>query len=83
MRLLARLKGLTRPGGYHGFVVFTDRAVYPENGEVIDYFTPGELHGAYHDWQVLRSEEDDIACARDGVPHHHSVERFLARHSSP
>ncbi len=79
MRLLRRLKRLTPLGGYHGFVVFTDRAVYPEKGEVIDYFAPGDLHLAYDDWQVLRSEEDVIACARDGVPHHHSVERFLAR----
>lgn len=83
MRLIGRLKRLTRAGGYHAFVVFTDRAVYPEKGEVIDYFAPGELHRAYGDWQVLRSEEDRIACARDGVPHHHSVERFLARHSWP
>ena len=82
-RLIERLKRLTRPGGYHGFVVFTDRVVYPENGEVIDYFAPGELDRAYGDWQVLRSEEEDIACARDGVLHHHSVERFLARHSRP
>jgi len=78
MRLLARLKRLTPPGGYHGFVVFTDRAVYAEKGEVIDYFAPGELERAYGDWRVLRCEQDDIACSRDGIPHHHSVERFLA-----
>ncbi len=79
MRLLARLKRLTRPGGYHGFVVFTDRAVYVEKGEVIDYFVPGELWRAYGDWRVHRCEEDDIACSQDGVPHHHSIERFLAQ----
>jgi len=78
MRLLARLKRLTPPGGYHGFVVFTDRAVYAEKGEVVDYFAPGELERAYGDWRVLRCEQDDIACSRDGNPHHHSVERFLA-----
>ena len=33
---------------------------------------------AMHDWRVLRCEQDDIACSRDGTPHHHSVERFLA-----
>jgi tellurite methyltransferase len=78
-RVLARLKRLTCPGGYHGFVVFTDRIVHPDKGEVIDYFAPGELARAYEDWLVLRCEEDDITCAREGVPHRHSVERFLAR----
>ncbi len=35
-RLFPRLKALTRPGGCHAHVVFTDRAVYVEKGERTD-----------------------------------------------
>ena len=78
-RLFARLRALTRPGGYHVHIVFTDRAVYVEKGEVIDYFVPGELSGFYADWVILRYEEASIPCAQDGTPHRHSVEQLVAR----
>lgn len=78
-RLFPRLKALTPPGGYHAHVVFTDRAVYREKGEVIDYYAPGELGRAYADWQILQSEEQMIPCSQDGTPHHHSVEQLIAR----
>jgi len=79
-RFFRRLQRLTRPGGYHGFVVFTDRLIYAEKGEIIDYFAPGELLRPYgDDWRILACDEDAIVCARDGTPHRHSVERFLAR----
>lgn len=78
-RLLSRLKGLTAPGGYHAHIVFTDRAIYVEKGEVIDYYVPGELRQAYAGWQLLRLEERMISCAQDGTPHHHSVEQLIAR----
>jgi tellurite methyltransferase len=76
--LVDRLKSMTRPGGYHGFVVFTDEAIYAEKGEVIDYFAPGELSRCYPDWLIHRAQRESIACSRDGVPHRHSVERFVA-----
>ena len=78
-RLFPRLKARTRPGGWHAHVVFTDRAVYVEKGERIDYFTEGELTRAYGDWLLLRCEPMLIACAQDGIPHRHSVEQFIAR----
>ncbi len=78
-RLLGRLAALTRPGGYHALVVFTSRAVYVEKKEVIDYFGPGELTGAYAGWRVLRHAEGTIACAQDGTRHRHSVEDLIAQ----
>jgi tellurite methyltransferase len=79
VRLFRRLKALTLPGGYHAHIVFTDRAVYQEKGEVIEYFVRGELSRAYADWRVLQCEEQMIPCAQDGTPHRHSVEQLVAR----
>jgi tellurite methyltransferase len=76
--LIDQLKGVTRPGGYHGFIVFTDETVYAEKGELIDYFAPGELRRCYPEWLVLGAHQDSIACSRDGVFHRHSIERFVA-----
>ncbi len=78
-RLITRLQALTNPGGVHAHVVFTDREVYVEKEEVIDYFTPGELAAAYTGWPILHREEGRIACAADGTPHHHSVESVSTR----
>lgn len=78
-RLFPRLKALTRPGGLHAHIVFTDRAVYVERGERIDYYAPGELQESYRDWTVLRHAERLIGCAQDGTPHRHSVEELVAR----
>lgn len=78
-RLFPRLQSLTRPDGLHAHVVFTDREVYVEKGESIDYFAPGEVAAAYAGWLILHQEEGRIACAQDGTPHHHSVESLIAR----
>jgi len=77
--LFARLRGLTRRGGHHAHVVFTERRIYREKGEVVHYFTPDELREAYRGWIILRHEEGLIPCAQDGVRHVHSVETFLAQ----
>ena len=74
-----RLRAMTRPGGLHALVVFTDRHVYVEKGEVIDYFGPGELLAHYVGWHVLHHREGLIPCAQDGRPHEHSVEELIAR----
>ncbi len=78
-RLFPRLKALTLPGGYHAHIVFTDRVVYREKGEVIDYFTTGELSHAYANWRILRGAAQLISCAQDGVPHRHSVDLLIAQ----
>jgi SAM-dependent methyltransferase len=78
-RLFSRLKAVTQPGGYHAHVVFTDRRIYVEHRERIDYFVPGHLDRAYADWLILRSEPALIRCTQDGTPHRHSVEQFLAK----
>lgn len=78
-RLLENAKALTRPGGLHAHIVFTDREIYVELGEIIDYFLPGELTRLYSDWRILVREEGAISCAQDGTPHRHSVEKLIAR----
>jgi tellurite methyltransferase len=78
-RLLAATKTLTRPGGLHAHIVFTDREIYVEMEEVIDYFLPGELARLYGDWMSLGREAGAIRCAQDGTPHRHSVETLIAR----
>jgi tellurite methyltransferase len=78
-RLFRRLKALTRAGGYDAHVVFTDRRVYVELGEEVDYFGEDELRRTYSDWRIVRARPTDISCARDGVLHRHSVEQLIAR----
>jgi tellurite methyltransferase len=77
--LFTRLQGLTRRGGHHAHVVFTERRIYREKNEVVHYFTPDELRDAYRGWIILRHEEGLIPCAQDGVRHVHSVETILAQ----
>jgi len=78
-RLFARLRTHTREHGLHAHVVFTDRAVYVEKGEQIDYFAPGELAGLFADWPILAREQRLIRCGQDGTVHCHSVEQLVAR----
>ncbi|HSE04840.1 MAG TPA: methyltransferase domain-containing protein [Methylomirabilota bacterium] len=75
--LFRRLAALTRPGGYQAHVVFTDQLVHEEKGEIVDYFTAGELREAFVGWQVLRSGERVISCGQDGSVHAHSVEELV------
>jgi hypothetical protein len=74
-----RLKAITRGHGLHAHIVFTDRAVYVEKGERIDYFAPGELTAFYSDWAILTREQRVTDCDQDGTIHRHSMEQFVAR----
>jgi tellurite methyltransferase len=78
-RLFDQIRRLTRRGGYHAHVVFTDRLIYREKDEVVHYFAPHELRAAYHDWTIVRHEEGLIRCAQDGELHAHSVQTIIAR----
>ena len=78
-RLFRRLQALTRTEGLHAHIVFTDRAIYMEKGERIDYFTPGELGMFYIDWLIVAREKRLIDCRQDGTTHRHSVEELVAR----
>ena len=77
-RLFRRLRLLSAPGGLHAHVVFTDRMIYREKGEEIDYFARGELSDFFGGWIILTDEDVQISCAQDGVRHAHSVERLVA-----
>lgn len=76
--LFRALREITAPGGRHAHIVFTDRWIYAERGEVIEYFAPGELASVFAPGEVLRREERMISCAQDGRPHLHSVEVLVA-----
>jgi len=78
MRLFRRLRLLSAPGGLQAHIVFTDRMIYREKGEEIDYFTTGELPDFFGGWTILADEDAQISCAQDGVRHAHSVERLVA-----
>jgi tellurite methyltransferase len=77
-QLFGRLREITAAGGRHAHIVFTDRWIYVERGEVIEYFGPGELARFFAPGEVLRREERMISCAQDGRPHLHSVEVLVA-----
>ena len=72
------MRSLTAVGGREAHIVFTDRWIYTERGEVIDYFAPGELASAFAPGEIVRREERMISCAQDGRPHLHSVEVLIA-----
>jgi len=76
--LFRRLAAMTRPGGHQAHVVFTDQLVHEEKGEIVDYFTAGELREAFVEWPILRNGERAISCAQDGSVHGHSVEELAA-----
>ncbi|MGH7332884.1 MAG: class I SAM-dependent methyltransferase [Candidatus Rokuibacteriota bacterium] len=77
-RVISQLQAATRAGGHHALAVFTDRHIYIEHGERIDYFGDGELRRAYADWLILRNERALITCRRNGIAHRHGVQWFLA-----
>jgi tellurite methyltransferase len=78
VQLFQYLREITAPAGRHAHIVFTDRWIYTERGEVVEYFGPGELARFYAPGEVLRREERMISCAQDGRPHLHSVEVLVA-----
>ena len=75
--LFGRLKAMTRPGGHHAHVVFTDRFVHEEKGEVVEYFRPGELDESFVGWRTLKRRDHVISCAQDGTVHGHAVEELV------
>lgn len=77
-RLFRRLRLLTAPGGLHTHIVFTDRMIYREKGEEIDYFAAGELPRFFDGWSIVTDEDLQISCAQDGLRHAHSVQRLVA-----
>lgn len=82
--LFERLKAMTRRGGRQAHVVFSDRLVHEEKGEIVEYFSAGELHEAFRDWQTLKHDDHVIKCAQDGTPHGHGVEELMtARPQAP
>lgn len=78
-QLFEKMKVHTKLGGLHAILVFSDRLIYVEKGEVIDYFREGELMAHYHDWTIINDEDYSISCKQDGAPHGHSVTKIIAR----
>ena len=59
-------------------MVFTDRLIYREEGEAVDYFSAGELHEVFLEWQILARGDRVISGAQDGTMHGHAVEELVA-----
>jgi len=77
--LFARIKSQTRAGKFNAHVVFSDRLVYIEFNEVIDYFRTGELRNEYRDWEVLVNKASSIRCRQDGTDHRHGIASLIGR----
>src|SRR5262245_28313823 len=75
--LFERLKDMTLRGGHHAHLVFTDRVVHEEKGEVVDYFGPGELAQWFAEWPTVARRDHVISCAQDGTVHGHAVEELV------
>jgi hypothetical protein len=69
---------MTRPGGRHAHLVFTEDLVHEEKGEIVEYYRAGELREAFVNWQVLKQADHVISCAQDGSVHGHAVEEIVA-----
>lgn len=82
-RMLDRLKAATAVGGFHAHLVFTDRDVYVEGGEIVDYFGAGELDRAFSNWAVIEADHGTIACEQDGTAHRHGVGTIVAQSLAP
>jgi len=76
--LFARLRAMTRPGGHQAHLVFTDRLVHEEKGEIVEYYNAGELRAAFLDWRIVKCADHVISCAQDGTVHGHAVAEIVA-----
>jgi tellurite methyltransferase len=67
-RLFVQLQAVTRPGGHHALVVFTDRHIYVEHGERVDYFAGDELDRAYAHLDHLHRGRHPASSQRGALP---------------
>jgi len=78
IELFRRLEEMTRPGGYQAHLAFTDRLIHEEKGEVVDYFSEGELRETFGSWRRVVYGQYTIDCTQDGTIHRHAVEELIA-----
>ncbi|WMM24991.1 helix-turn-helix domain-containing protein [Tissierella sp. MB52-C2] len=72
----------TNEDGIHVFNVFVDKPFIeapPENEPNAYPWISGELLTYYHDWEILKFEEQTFDCESSGIPHKHTMNIMIAK----
>lgn len=72
----------TNEDGIHVFNVFVDKPFIeapPENEPNAYPWISGELLTYYHDWEILKFEEQTFDCQSSGIPHKHTMNIMIAK----
>jgi tellurite methyltransferase len=72
----------TNEDGIHVFNVFVDKPFIeapPENEPNAYPWISGELLTYYHDWEILKFEEQIFDCQSSGIPHKHTMNIMIAK----
>lgn len=84
-RLVRRLQSATKPGGYNIICTFNDRSHDLSAHEGFSpLLLPHETYlGYYADWKIIEVSDADLheTHPHNGIPHHHSLTRLLARNN--
>lgn len=77
-----KYKQHTCVGGLNVHLVFVEKPfikVAPDWEKDEFFYLSGDLARYYHDWEILRCEEQIIDCNSAGIPHQHAVYSIIAR----
>jgi len=77
-----KYKRHTCVGGLNAFLIFVEKPfikVAPDWEKDEFFYLSGDLARHYHDWEILRCDEQIIDCDSAGIPHQHAVHSIIAR----
>jgi tellurite methyltransferase len=77
-----KYKRRTNIGGLNAHLIFVEKPfikVAPDWEKDEFFYRSGDLARYYHDWEILRCEEQIIDCNSAGIPHQHAVNSIIAR----
>lgn len=69
-------------GGLNAFLIFVEKPfikVAPDWEKDEFFYLSGDLARYYHDWEILRCDEQIIDCNSAGISHQHAVHSIIAR----
>lgn len=77
-----KYKRHTCVGGLNAHLIFVEKPFVktaPDWQKNEFFYQSGDLAGYYHDWEILRCEEQIMDCNSAGIPHQHAVHCIIAR----
>jgi len=77
-----KYKRHTCVGGLNAFLIFVKKPfieVAPDWEKDEFFYLSGDLARYYHDWEILRCDEQIIDCNSAGISHQHAVHSIIAR----